>query len=122
MLALYAMALSIGILAGTNGPDLWAFISTALAWIAAIGLFRRNDIGRRAGIVLLIFSLAFHCFGLLMIVLGELGIADVEVVTRPSLANQVLIPFALGIVVLHIWMIETLHSKGVIGLMKAGSV
>jgi len=60
--------------------------------------------------------------GLLMIVLGEFGIADVEVITRPSLANHVLIPFALATVVLHIWMIETLHSRAIIRLMKSRSV
>ncbi|MFB3431391.1 MAG: hypothetical protein ABL309_10770 [Phycisphaerales bacterium] len=120
--ALFALLSTRGMLTSSSGSSLWTFISTTLAWIAAIGLARRNDIGRRAGIVMLIFSLASFGFALIAVLLVELGVIEAEYVATPDYGNFILIPLLFGIVVLHVWLIETLHSKGIIGLMKSGSV
>lgn len=120
--ALFALLSTRGMLTSSSGSSLWTFISTTLAWIAAIGLARRNDIGRRAGIVMLIFSLASFGFALIAVLLVELGVIEAEYVATPDYGNFILIPLLFGIVVLHVWIIETLHSRAIIGLMKSGSL
>ena len=116
--ALFALVLTRGMLSSASGLNFWTLVSATLAWIAAIGLACRNDIGRRAGIVMLIFSLAWVGFALVAVALVALGVIEPGSVTRPDYANHVLIPVLFGAVVLHVWMIETLHSHGLIGLMR----